>query len=232
MQNCQTPFRNLLIFLFTVGVPGLVCAQEEEAVVRVVISGEDSRELRDRIDTLSAAMEDPAQGKFELVHQTTDEGSPEIVELIADEEAFDYVELMRIAESCDKAGFQAVRISAIDGLQWEKFDKERFYKSLYVKPTMIAVMADLCPGCRNMRDRFWSGKRVLKELAKREAALFFGVGSEDQALAKFIRDEFDKDLPVMMIWTTDMGGEPIQLPKLAKEADVLQALEEKLPLKK
>ena len=99
-----------------------------------------------------------------------------LVEIVADEN-FVYVDLMNLVEIAQESGFNSIRIKTYEDLQWEVFDKERYNYFRFNKPTVLTVMADLCPGCRRMRDRFWKSKAILKQLAHRKMALFVGVGS-------------------------------------------------------
>lgn len=231
--------RLLIILLLISATPGMSFGQVKktepkvpEYLVKISVDQNRKSVVDEKIDSFKTKIESGLQFRPKLAVKVVEnlKDSPAVLEIIADSQ-FRYIDVMALAERAQQAGFESIRIQAIQGLQWESFDRKRYDKFRFAKPTVLTVMADLCPGCRNLRDRFWSDKEILNELAKRKAALFFGVGSEDPRLKEFVKTEYDRDLPVLIIFNSKMGDKPIILPKIPSKQDVLDSLEKKLPSK-
>ena len=118
-------------------------------------------------------------------------------------------------------------------LSWKTFSIKEFDRQRLTAPVLVAVMRDLCPGCKAARDKLWSDQQLRKAVVERKMVLFDGNASVDEDIAEAIRKKFDiTKLPVVVIGDRKMTENFLIMPGIPKSADVLKAIEKKLPLSK
>ena len=97
-------------------------------------------------------------------------------------------------------------------LEWKLYSSEEYDKVRFVKPTIVLIMRDLCPGCQAARDSLWESREVVDKLKKHDIVLFTGNAKETESLDEEIRKKFGAtDLPVTIIRDTGMADEPVLL---------------------
>ncbi len=162
--------------------------------------------------------------------EDSEESRPRI-EIVAPDD-FEFKPLMELVSRFVQQKFELIEIKAVEGLQWEVFEPGRFESIRRRRKTaVLSLMADLCPGCRKLRNSLWESKKVLKELADRDVVLLVGNAAYLKGLKEFTKKEFDQKLPAFVISCPGMGEAPEILKGIPSEEAALKAIKEKLPAK-
>ena len=118
-------------------------------------------------------------------------------------------------------------------LRWKQFSEKEFGKVRFSAPTIIAVMLDLCPGCKAKRDALWSNPKLKRIVLERKMNLFNGNAAEDAGMDELIKTKFKvKKLPVVIIQDKTMAGDPIILNGIPEPDAVINAILKKYPMSK
>lgn len=118
-------------------------------------------------------------------------------------------------------------------LKWKSFAEKDFGKVRFSAPTIIAVMLDLCPGCKAKRDALWSNPKLKRIVLERKMNLFNGNAAEDAGMDELIKNKFKvKKLPVVIIHDKTMAGDPLILDGIPEPDAVIKAILKKYPMPK
>lgn len=140
-------------------------------------------------------------------------------------------EMQSVIEICRKLEFEMLSLTAGGVPNWNKFTPDAFEKARLKKPAVLALMRDLCPGCKAKRDALWSDKEVKAALEQRDVFLFFGNAATDTGLAEHVRKTFAVgELPVVIITSTPIKDEPLVLSGIPEPEQVIKALAKKIPV--
>jgi len=126
---------------------------------------------------------------------------------------------------------ESVNLKESGELQWNKYSPNEFEKVRYRKPIIVALMRDLCPGCKAKRDALWADKKLKAALMRRNIVLFSGNAATDKQLAEQIKETFGVgDLPAVIVCSKPMSDKPIVLRGIPEPEIVIDALENKIPV--
>ena len=53
-------------------------------------------------------------------------------------------------------------------LEWSDFDEAKFDKKRFTGPMIVAIMKDLCPGCKAKRDALWSNRKLVEAVVQQK----------------------------------------------------------------
>ncbi len=128
---------------------------------------------------------------------------------------------------------QATEEPEIAELEWSDFDEAKFDKKRFTGPMIVAIMKDLCPGCKAKRDALWSNRKLVEAVVQRKMILFNGNAETKVGLSDLIKRKFKvSDLPVVIIHRKSMMANPIILSGIPAAETIIKALDEHIPLKK
>lgn len=118
-------------------------------------------------------------------------------------------------------------------LEWSNFDEVNFDKKRFTGPMIVAIMKDLCPGCKAKRDALWSNRKLVEAVLQRKMILFNGNAETEVGLSDLIKQKFKvSDLPVVIIYRKSMMANPIILSGIPAAETIIKALDKHIPVKK